>query len=104
VKYIIVRNPAGFERVFFALSPVAHSDLAAAFAREPDRVVSAGFVEFYVEAYANCVRTFGRSESLNLEPRPQDARLIGVLTHATLQAALAAEPVLPAINATVATL
>lgn len=81
MKYVVVQNPSGFERVFLALAPVTHADLAAAFAHAPDRVVSAGFVQLAVEG----IRTFGRSDSLNVGPRPRDARLIDAMYRSTLR-------------------
>jgi hypothetical protein len=71
MKYIIVDHD-GIEQAYFCVAPVTHSDLAAAWRREPARVVSAGFCEFTPEG----VRTFGYSVSLRMGPRAVDAGII----------------------------
>ncbi len=80
MKYVIVRERSGVERILFCFTPTTHHELAQVFGRatgaEP---VSAGFVEF-LGAQA---RTYGESVSLDLKPRDQDARLISALYRAT---------------------
>lgn len=88
MKYIIVREQQGLETPVFCLAPRTHAELATAWRRDDSRcIVSAGFVEFLPEG----VRTFGRSTSLNLGPRPHDARLIAAFYKATLAAGLSSE-------------
>jgi hypothetical protein len=83
MKYLIIQESDGSEFPVFCVAPLTHAQLAAAF--RPDdrrRVVAAGFVEFLASGAA---LVFGRSESLQLGPRPKDAALITALTMATVR-------------------
>lgn len=85
MKYIILRDEYGAENPVFFLAPFTHLDIAEAWTRvAPMQAVSAGFVRFLPD---DSVATFGRSESLHLSPRPQDASLIRALYRATLKTA-----------------
>lgn len=82
MKYLIIRDLEGMEFPVFCLAPLKHEQMATAWRRDEGmRVVSAGFVEFGPAG----VRTFGYSDSLNLYPRPQDARLIATFYKVTLE-------------------
>lgn len=112
MKYIIIRESSGSEFAAFCLAPQTHAQLAAAWgavpAVDPTRaftwarvVIAAGFCEFVAPlpnhraegAQDTCsfVRVFGRSDSLNLGPRPKDAALISMLYHGTVEMNRAAD-------------
>lgn len=91
LKYLVLREATGVEFPVFCTGLQTHAELATAWLVGPARrrVVSAGFVRFAAEGVTVC----GHSESLDLAPRPQDARLIAVCAHATHRMAdLAAPP------------
>ncbi len=87
MKYIVIAPADGEPFPVFCCAPQSHAEMASAWRRTPaSRVLSAGF--FYVAAcwppsVVN-VATYGRSESLNLGPRPEDARLIAAAIATTL--------------------
>jgi hypothetical protein len=82
LKYVIVEEPRGPERILFCLSPMTLVELAAICGRATgSKPVSAGFVTFRPDGAAE---TFGESISLRLKPRATDARLITVMSQATL--------------------
>lgn len=83
MKYVRFRRH-GEDSFVFTLSPTAHSDLADAMQRGGWVAHSAGFVKFRA---GGVVDTCGRSESLGLGPDPLDARMIELLTRATLHLA-----------------
>lgn len=114
MKYIIIRESSGSEFAAFCLAPQTHAQLAAAWgavtAATPPLapghvwrrvVIAAGFCEFVAPlpnhraegAQDTCsfVRVFGRSDSLNLGPRPKDAALISMLYHGTVEMNRAAD-------------
>ncbi len=94
MKYLIIRDQHGQEFPVFCLAPKTHEQMAAAWRRdETCRVVSAGFCEFIQTAvHGMCVRTFGFSSSLQLYPRPQDARLIAAFYKVTVEMGEKSEP------------
>lgn len=90
MKYLIIQGEDGAEFPVFCCAPQTHADMARAWRRTPaSRVVSAGFCSIIVSpngddaAVPVWVATYGRSESLNLHPRKEDARLIAAFLHAT---------------------
>lgn len=81
MKYVMLRSrESGTVHPVFCLAPLAHIDLARAFAstHEP---VSAGFCEVSNDG---SIRTGGYSSSLNLKPAESDAFLIQAMIKATL--------------------
>jgi hypothetical protein len=79
MKYLIIRDEHGLETPVFCLAPKTHEQMATAWRRDANsRVVSAGFCEIFPTLPDEMprVRTFGFSSSLNIGPRPQDARII----------------------------
>ncbi len=92
LKYVVMQDTGGSERILFCVVPFTHFDLAVAFQhRNGLRAVSAGFVEFTAAG----ARAFGRSESLNLGARPGDSRLIGAFYRATAISAPDRKPFKP---------
>lgn len=88
MKYIIVRDQDGIEIPHFACAPVTHRELAAAWRRDDSRtVVAAGFVEIHDDQ----AFVFGRSESIELGPRPGDALLLTAFYRATVRMAREAD-------------
>lgn len=75
MKYLIIQEADGTEFPVFCCAPQTHAELATAWRRTgPRKVVAAGFVEFRASGVAV---VFGRSDSLDLGPRPdRDAALI----------------------------
>lgn len=75
MKYIMIKNQDQYFPVVFP-DMLNHVDVGLAFngtgdpRHRPGEVVSAGFV------HPSTYETFGRSESLNLGPRPEDSVLI----------------------------
>ncbi len=88
MKYIIIKEASGAEFPHFCCAPCTHRELwSMVFAAKPGRtLVSAGF---YHEPVCGEVRTFGRSDSLELDPRPGDALLIHAWVSVTRTTALA---------------
>lgn len=88
MKYIIIKEASGAEFPYFCVAPCTHRELwAMVHAAKPGRsLVSAGF---YIEMTGGAVRTFGRSDSLDLEPRQNDALLIHAWVSVTRTSALA---------------
>lgn len=82
MKYIMIREASGAEFPKFCCAPDTHRELwALHYAAKAGRsVLSAGF---YTELPAGAIRTFGRSESLDLGPRPQDAAILQAWISAT---------------------
>jgi hypothetical protein len=79
MKYITFLSPEG-PRVEIFCAPTTHVEQAKAHpAWQP---ISAGFVQFLGNG---CVRTYGRSESMNLGSAPRDGSLIEVMMSATLK-------------------
>ena len=82
MRYIIAKNQAGMSQPFLGLAPVNHQQLAAQAALLGfDRPTSAGFAHL---GPALGVKTYHRSESLNLDPAHDDAQLIHLHYRATL--------------------
>lgn len=80
VKYIVVHEPS--EGVFSAVlfpEQLVHRDVASIHRAGRRNVVSAGFAQIdYDQGVGNppSVHVYGRSESLNMSPRPEDAETI----------------------------
>lgn len=87
LKYIIIREGDGPEIPMFTLVPITHRELMKYILASKPRAaaVSAGFVE-WVQGEA---RTYGRSESLDIGPRPEDAKFFTVFARQTAAAAAA---------------
>jgi hypothetical protein len=86
MKYIIIRRPDGTEHVYGCMCPDTHAELATAHRRnDASVVVAAGFCEFITANGRTIVQTFGRSESLNLGRRSEDAKLIEVSYNLTVE-------------------
>lgn len=81
MKYVRLSDPFQGESFFFGLAPVSHRELAERHA-DRGRPVSAGFVRLTDDFDAT---TFGRSESLNLSPQPDDALLISTFAKLTAE-------------------
>jgi hypothetical protein len=91
MKYVVIKEPEGTLQPVFAAGILTHRELAAALiAARPGRTAaSAGFVDFTADADGRrVVSTFGRSDSLELGPAPDDAALICCLVNATVQTGL----------------
>lgn len=89
MKYVVLHpiTERGLTQVLFCVAPTTHAQLAAAHAAT-HAPVSAGYIDVARGPDGGpAVRTFGRSDSLGLEPRAQDARLIGQMMRATLATA-----------------
>jgi len=83
MKYLILDPRPGvkdFTRVACFCAPTLHKDEAEKWAAT-HAPVAAGFIEV---GGGGAVRTFGRSDSLGLAPRPNDAALIASFIRATL--------------------
>jgi len=83
MKYAIIQDiDSGLEFPVFCLAPRTHEEMATAWRPDPQkrRVVSAGFCYFT----RHQVTTYGHSQSLNLGPRQDDARIIAAYYRATL--------------------
>ena len=80
VKYIVVHEPT--EEIYSAIlfpQQLVHRDVASVHRAGRRNVVSAGFVQIdYDQGCGNppSVHVYGRSESLKLGPRPEDAEVI----------------------------
>lgn len=74
-KYVVVEN-SRMESVFLFPSWEKHADVAA---KLDGHLLSAGFVRFVAQDAQVIPQTYGRSHSLDLDSRPQDADLIAML-------------------------
>lgn len=84
MKYVMLKPlDGGMPQPVFAVAPMKHDALAAAF-KDTHRPVSAGFFEFDRMGRG---RTSGHSESLGLSPGADDAYFIEAMIRATLELA-----------------
>jgi hypothetical protein len=81
MKYIIFKSPDGLRIAIFP-APTTHAE--EAMLHREWSPISAGYVEFLG---GGRVRTFGRSDSLNLDRLPRDADFIECFMSATLRLA-----------------
>jgi hypothetical protein len=86
-KYIVVEIMVGvsmFETPILFPSFVGHDDMARSLGIVPGKVLGAGFVEFSAKEHLHCglpfhvveAVTYGKSTSLGVESREEDANLI----------------------------
>ena len=81
-KYIIVEMFSGvctFETPIVFPCFIGHDDMARAMGYKPEKVLAAGFVMFAPKKYSDSVvnvSTYGKSVTLGVESRPEDADLI----------------------------
>jgi hypothetical protein len=80
VKYVVVHEPTEhkFSAILFP-EQLVHRDVASVHRAGRRNVVSAGFAQIdYDQGCGNpsSVHVYGRSESLDLGPRPEDAEVI----------------------------
>ena len=78
-KYIIVEMFSGvctFETTIVFPCFIGHDDMARAMGYKPEKVLAAGFVNVGVDYGEIVVGTYGKSTSLGVESREEDARLI----------------------------
>lgn len=79
LKYITVRDRDEIESAILFPETVIHRDVGRIHSASGVRVLSAGFVQIdHGCGYDGkaVVSVYGRSESLRMEPRPEDAELI----------------------------
>ncbi len=81
LKYVVIEEKNGTERIFFCLAPSTHYEMAQAFGHNGGKPVSAGFVQIRPDGTA---KVFGMSTSLGLAARNQDAATITALGRVTL--------------------
>ena len=81
-KYIVVQIFCGLmtmETPIVFPAYVGHNDMARSLGITPDDVLAAGFVAFAPKKYSDSVAnvsTYGKSVTLGVESRPEDASLI----------------------------
>jgi hypothetical protein len=81
-KYIVVKMFSGlstFDIPIIFPAIIGHNDMAQALGYKPEKVLAAGFVMLSPKKYSDSVvnvATYGKSVSLGVESRPEDASLI----------------------------
>jgi len=73
MKYIIVKNQSENENAIVFCDNITHRNVARIHRVSDERVVSAGF---FVLDENNTATAYGRSESLNMDSRPEDSEII----------------------------
>ena len=71
-KYIVIETAEGFEVPIVFADTLQHGDVARGVG---GKVLGAGFVEFFAADQCEA-QTYGRSDSLNIAPRGEDAALL----------------------------